>query len=172
VDDGRNPTGHRANRVSLKGSVYWMAPEVVKQTAYTLKADIWSVGCLVVEMFTGIPPFGTLNPMQAIFKVCCIAGHKIRNGHHADTSQIGSAAGRPDIPNDISSDAVDFLQRTFEHNYEKRPSAGALLEHPFIVGEQGGGISLEAANATLSAVAAARKQPMPGLSGLGLGMKP
>jgi mitogen-activated protein kinase kinase kinase len=41
-----------------------MAPEVVKQTAHTLKADIWSVGCLVVEMLTGQRPWGRLDQMQ------------------------------------------------------------------------------------------------------------
>ncbi|CAG8544818.1 1019_t:CDS:10 [Diversispora eburnea] len=41
-----------SHRPSLQGSVFWMAPEVVKQTAYTSKADIWSLGCLIVEMFT------------------------------------------------------------------------------------------------------------------------
>lgn len=46
-----------------------MAPEVVKQTAYTQKADIWSVGCLVVEMLTGEHPWAQLTQMQAIFKV-------------------------------------------------------------------------------------------------------
>jgi len=58
-----------ANRPSLQGSVYWMAPEVVKQTTYTTKADIWSLGCLIVEMFTGEHPFPTLHHVQAIFKV-------------------------------------------------------------------------------------------------------
>lgn len=46
-----------------------MAPEVVKQTTYTKKADIWSVGCLIVEMLTGEHPWAQLNQMQAIFKV-------------------------------------------------------------------------------------------------------
>ena len=46
-----------------------MAPEVVKQVAYTKKADIWSVGCLIVEMITGEHPWAQLNQMQAIFKV-------------------------------------------------------------------------------------------------------
>jgi serine/threonine protein kinase len=46
-----------------------MAPEVVKQTAYTSKADIWSLGCLVVEMLTGAPPWANLTQMQAIFRV-------------------------------------------------------------------------------------------------------
>lgn len=46
-----------------------MAPEVVKQTAYTSKADIWSLGCLVVEMLTGAHPWANLTQMQAIFRV-------------------------------------------------------------------------------------------------------
>jgi mitogen-activated protein kinase kinase kinase len=46
-----------------------MAPEVVKQTSYTAKADIWSLGCLIVEMFTGHHPWFELTQMQAIFKV-------------------------------------------------------------------------------------------------------
>ena len=59
----------RMNRPSLQGSVFWMAPEVVKQTSYTAKADIWSLGCLIVEMFTGHHPWFELTQMQAIFKV-------------------------------------------------------------------------------------------------------
>lgn len=62
-------TGNRMHRPSLQGSVFWMAPEVVKQSGHTRKADIWSVGCLVVEMLTGEHPWATLTQMQAIFKV-------------------------------------------------------------------------------------------------------
>lgn len=46
-----------------------MAPEVVQQKAHTSAADIWSVGCLVVEMLTGEHPWAQLTQMQAIFKV-------------------------------------------------------------------------------------------------------
>jgi mitogen-activated protein kinase kinase kinase len=47
-----------------------MAPEVVKQASQTtVKADIWSIGCLVVEMLTGEHPFAKLSQMQAFFKV-------------------------------------------------------------------------------------------------------
>lgn len=59
---------NKAHRFSLQGSVFWMAPEVVKQSGHTSKADIWSVGCLVVEMFTGEHPWAQLTQMQAIFK--------------------------------------------------------------------------------------------------------
>jgi len=62
-------TGNRVHRPSLQGSVFWMAPEVVKQSIYTKKADIWSVGCLVVEMLTGDHPWAQLSQMQAIYQV-------------------------------------------------------------------------------------------------------
>ncbi|XP_039172220.1 mitogen-activated protein kinase kinase kinase 1 isoform X3 [Eucalyptus grandis] len=50
---------------SLKGSAFWMAPEVVnlKYTSYGLAADIWSLGCTVLEMLTGQPPY---SPLEAV----------------------------------------------------------------------------------------------------------
>lgn len=42
---------------SLKGSPYWMAPEVVSKTGHSYPADIWSFGCVLIEMYTGIPPW-------------------------------------------------------------------------------------------------------------------
>lgn len=103
----------RSHRPSLQGSVFWMAPEVVKQTSYTLKADIWSLGCLVVEMMSGTHPFPNLNQMQALFR-------------------IGSGNSRPSLPEEISDMAKDFLDRTFEMDHEKRPTSETLLQHPFI----------------------------------------
>ncbi|GAA6013886.1 hypothetical protein JCM10207_008223 [Rhodosporidiobolus poonsookiae] len=105
-------SGAKVHRPSLQGSVYWMAPEVVKQTAYTSKADIWSLGCLVVEMLTGAHPWANLTQMQAIFR-------------------IGSSI-RPTVPDDISSEADDFLEQTFEIEHTDRPPAKELLQHAFI----------------------------------------
>ncbi|SMN22657.1 similar to Saccharomyces cerevisiae YLR362W STE11 Signal transducing MEK kinase involved in pheromone response and pseudohyphal/invasive growth pathways where it phosphorylates Ste7p [Maudiozyma saulgeensis] len=99
-------------RASLQGSVFWMAPEVVKQTATTSKVDIWSTGCVVIEMFTGKHPFPDFSQMQAIFKI------------GTNTS--------PDVPSWASEVSCDFLKRTFELNFKQRPSAVDLLQHPWL----------------------------------------
>ncbi|KAI1819316.1 mitogen-activated protein kinase [Xylaria intraflava] len=101
------------NRPSLQGSVFWMAPEVVKQTSYTRKADIWSLGCLVVEMMTGQHPFPDCSQLQAIFK-------------------IGGGKAAPTIPDNASAEAVEFLSRTFEIDHNLRPSADDLRLSPFL----------------------------------------
>lgn len=102
-----------AQRVSLQGSVFWMAPEVVRQTAYTRKADIWSLGCLIVEMFTGAHPHPTLSQLQAIFKIG------------------GPGEANPAIPETAGEDARAFLSQTFLIDHERRPSADDLLASPF-----------------------------------------
>ncbi|PVH99255.1 protein kinase byr2 [Periconia macrospinosa] len=106
--------GKKGNqRVSLQGSVFWMAPEVVRQTAYTRKADIWSLGCLIVEMFTGSHPHPNLSQLQAIFKI----------GNSPNAS--------PTIPDNAGDDARAFLAQTFLIDHEARPSADDLLASLF-----------------------------------------
>jgi mitogen-activated protein kinase kinase kinase len=100
-------------RVSLQGSVFWMAPEVVRQTTYTRKADIWSVGCLVVEMFTGSHPHPNCTQLQAIFKIG------------------GSSDASPTVPEGASIDLKEFCRRCFVVDHEKRPSAEELLKSGF-----------------------------------------
>ncbi|KAI4165725.1 MAG: hypothetical protein LQ342_000668 [Letrouitia transgressa] len=105
--------GGHIHRPSLQGSVFWMAPEVVKQTSYTRKADIWSLGCLIVEMFTGTHPFPNCSQLQAIF-------------------QIGNSSAKPTTPENASEEGQAFLSKTFEIDQEKRPSADELLRSPFL----------------------------------------
>lgn len=114
-----NPGPHKRGgpRVSLQGSVFWMAPEVVRQTAYTKKADIWSLGCLIVEMMTGSHPHPNCTQLQAIFKIGA-------SGSNADNA-------KPDLPEDASEAAREFLARTFELEHEKRPSAEELMSMSF-----------------------------------------
>ncbi|KAL0915836.1 hypothetical protein M5K25_013295 [Dendrobium thyrsiflorum] len=105
-----------APALSLKGTPYWMAPEVVQATmakdvGYDFAVDIWSLGCTIIEMFTGKHPWSGLEGAAAMFKVL-----------HKD----------PPIPETLSSEGKDFLQRCFRRNPAERPTASMLLDHPFI----------------------------------------
>jgi mitogen-activated protein kinase kinase kinase len=122
VEAGLLTSSAANHRPSLQGSVFWMAPEVVKQTSYTLKADIWSLGCLIVEMFTGSHPYPDCSQLQAIFK-------------------IGTGGSAPSIPTKSTAEAKQFLGQTFELDYQKRPTADELLLSPFLLPLVGNGSS-------------------------------
>ncbi|XP_074569291.1 mitogen-activated protein kinase kinase kinase 5-like isoform X2 [Curcuma longa] len=105
-----------AGALSLKGSPYWMAPEVMqasmnKDIGYDFAVDIWSLGCTIIEMFTGKQPWCGLEGAAAMFKVL-----------HKD----------PPIPESLSDEGKDFLRSCFRRNPAERPTALALLEYPFI----------------------------------------
>uniref|UniRef100_J3LM82 mitogen-activated protein kinase kinase kinase n=1 Tax=Oryza brachyantha TaxID=4533 RepID=J3LM82_ORYBR len=98
---------------SCKGTVYWMAPEVVNpKKTYGPEADIWSLGCTVLEMLTRQLPYPDLEWTQALYR-------------------IGKGEA-PAIPNCLSRDARDFISQCVKPNPEDRPSAAKLLEHPFV----------------------------------------
>ncbi|GAV67369.1 Pkinase domain-containing protein [Cephalotus follicularis] len=99
---------------SSKGTPFWMAPEVVnlKSQGYGLAADIWSLGCTVLEMLTCRPPYSHLEGMQALFSI----GRGIP----------------PSIPDSLSRDAEDFICQCLQVNPSNRPTAAQLLKHPFV----------------------------------------
>ncbi|KAK9071008.1 hypothetical protein SSX86_009576 [Deinandra increscens subsp. villosa] len=99
---------------SCKGTPYWMAPEVVnrKYGGYGLPADIWSLGCTVLEMLTRKIPYSHLEGMQALYK-------------------IGSGEPPP-IPQTLSLEAQDFIRKCLQVNQNDRPTAAQLLKHPFV----------------------------------------
>ena len=57
---------------SMQGTVFWMAPEVIdaKKKGYNFKIDIWSVGCVVFEMWTGQRPWSGKEAMAVLLQVC------------------------------------------------------------------------------------------------------
>jgi mitogen-activated protein kinase kinase kinase len=94
-----------------------MAPEVINYTAHSTKSDIWSIGCLIVEMLTSEHPWASLTHLQAVAKI--------------------SSLSQPEMPADISQDAKEFLALTFDIEYEKRPSALDALSHPWLATGRG-----------------------------------
>ncbi|KAI5597688.1 hypothetical protein POPTR_002G088900v4 [Populus trichocarpa] len=99
---------------SCKGTAFWMAPEVVnnKNQGYGLPADIWSLGCTVLEMLTRQIPYSELESMQALFR-------------------IGRGVP-PLVPDSLSNDAREFILQCIQVNPNDRPTAAVLLDHPFV----------------------------------------
>lgn len=46
---------------TAKNSLNWSAPEVIKSQKYSKAADVWSAGCVVIEMLTGSPPWNNFE---------------------------------------------------------------------------------------------------------------
>ncbi|KAF2002603.1 hypothetical protein P154DRAFT_130498 [Amniculicola lignicola CBS 123094] len=100
------------DQLSVVGTPYWMAPEVIELSGATTASDIWSVGCTVIELIEGKPPYHKLQPMQALFRIV--------NDEH------------PPIPGSVSPLVRDFLMECFQKNPALRMSAKRLLKHPWI----------------------------------------
>lgn len=57
------------SKSSVVGTPYWMAPEVIELSGATTASDIWSLGCTVIELLEGKPPYYNLQPMPALFRI-------------------------------------------------------------------------------------------------------
>lgn len=102
---------------SFKGSPYWMAPEVVLRKKHTFLADIWSVGCLVIEMASGRPPWSNYSTQaKEVLKL------------------IAEPNNLPVIPA-VTRDLEDFLEKCLQRNPDYRLTAKELLRHRFLTAE-------------------------------------
>lgn len=77
---------------------------------YGRKADVWSVGMLVLEMCSGAPPWRSAS--VAVYKACM-------------TDEL------PPMPESLSSQGRDFVEQCLIRDPNQRPSAAALRRHPF-----------------------------------------
>lgn len=94
------------------GTPNWMAPEVIELKGVTPAADIWSLGCTIIELLTGKPPYGDMLAMSAMWRIV--------------------EDDCPPFPEKISASLRSFLELCFDKDPTKRPTAEELFEHEWL----------------------------------------
>ncbi|KAI3810059.1 hypothetical protein L1987_19666 [Smallanthus sonchifolius] len=107
-----NGIGNTSSEFS--GTPIFMAPEVARGEDQGFAADVWAVGCAVIEMATGCNPWPEVkNPVSALYR-------------------IGYSGDLPLFPVWLSEEAKDFLKKCLRRNDKERWTSKELLQHPFV----------------------------------------
>lgn len=98
---------------STVGSPHWISPEALLGV-YSAKSDIWSLGCTIIEMLTGYPPFKECTTLAALL------------------AALMSQDAVPAMPTGVSNECRTFLTACLQRDPLRRPTATHLLRHPFV----------------------------------------
>jgi len=92
------------------GTPEYLAPEVLTGEGHSFPVDWWSLGTLIYEMLTGLPPFYSEVTAEMYQKI--VSGDLI-------------------FPQEMSDDACDLLSCLLERDPDERLGADHIMEHPW-----------------------------------------
>ena len=91
-----------------------MAPEIARRSGHSYSADIWSVGCVMIEMLTGNAPWSTVSRSVKEILQLIVSGQT------------------PPTPSGISETCKNFIDQCLKEDFCQRPTAKELLKHEFL----------------------------------------
>ncbi|KAF8020006.1 hypothetical protein BT93_G0639 [Corymbia citriodora subsp. variegata] len=118
---------------SFKGTLLWTAPEVFKNVnniSYGLAADIWSLGCAVLEMLTRGDDCPKHDSLRLSIDLIDLSG-----SYEQAVEKFRKGEPSP-LPKSLSKNGRDFIRRCLRRNPKNQPSAAQLLDHPFVKNEK------------------------------------
>jgi serine/threonine protein kinase len=113
-----------SKRETFTGTPHWMAPEVIQESRYDGKVDVWALGVSAMEMAEVNPPRHDVHPMRVIFMITAEPAPALREAER------------------WSDSFKNFVQRCLQKDARKRPDAAELLPHGFLQSSAGSGLSL------------------------------
>nr|XP_045240937.1 serine/threonine-protein kinase ULK4 isoform X2 [Macaca fascicularis] len=121
AEEGGGDSGENVLKKSMKsrvkGSPIYTAPEVVRGADFSISSDLWSLGCLLYEMFSGKPPFFSESISELTEKILC----------EDPLPPIPKDSSRPKA----SSDFINLLDGLLQRDPQKRLTWTRLLQHSF-----------------------------------------
>ncbi|KAI0886151.1 kinase-like protein [Annulohypoxylon maeteangense] len=94
------------------GTPFYMSPEICAAERYTLKSDIWSLGCIMYELCSREPPFNAKTHFQLV--------QKIKEGKV------------PGLPKVYSAELWSVIKSCLSVNPDIRPDTATLLNLPVV----------------------------------------
>ncbi|KAG7227162.1 hypothetical protein INR49_013960 [Caranx melampygus] len=125
-------TDTQIKRNTFVGTPFWMAPEVIKQSAYDFKADIWSLGITAIELAKGEPPNSDLHPMRVLFLIPKNTPPTLEGPYSKPFKEFVEACLNKD-PRFVSKTPASICTvAELRRDQTCRPTAKELLKHKFI----------------------------------------